>query len=73
MKLFAWLLLIGLILWAAHIKKKRQQTTNTTPPTITSELMVQCHHCHVHLPASEAIHDGEHIFCCPEHQRAFQS
>jgi uncharacterized protein len=73
MKFFAWLLLIGLILWAAVIKKRKQQIINPAPTKVTSELMVQCHYCHVHLPASEAIHDGEHTFCCPEHQRAFHS
>jgi uncharacterized protein len=31
--------------------------------------MVQCIHCGVHLPESEAIYDEPNFYCCEEHQR----
>jgi uncharacterized protein len=32
--------------------------------------MVDCAHCGLHLPASEALRDGAHAYCCAEHRAA---
>ena len=38
----------------------------------TSEVMVQCAFCGVHLPQSEAIKEGENTFCSQDHKKAFE-
>ena len=35
------------------------------------ERMVDCSHCGVHLPVSEAIQSHEQYFCCEDHRRLF--
>ena len=51
----------------AGVEKKGGET----PPHV--ENMVQCEQCQVHLPSSEAIHDGNHIFCSQAHRQAWLS
>jgi uncharacterized protein len=34
-----------------------------------AEAVVACAHCGLHVPASEALRDGDHVYCCPEHLR----
>jgi len=34
------------------------------------EAMVDCAHCGLHFPASEAVRDGARLFCCGAHRDA---
>lgn len=39
------------------------------PPQVTEEEIVACAHCGLHVPASEALREGDDVYCCPEHLR----
>jgi uncharacterized protein len=34
------------------------------------EAMVDCAHCGLHFPASEAVRDGARVYCCSAHRDA---
>lgn len=36
----------------------------------TSEPMLQCAHCGVHVPSSEALRSGARAYCCSAHRDA---
>ena len=38
-------------------------------PEAAPEKMVNCGHCGLYLPQSEAISEGDKFFCCAEHRR----
>ncbi len=40
-----------------------------TPQPGAPEAMVRCAHCGIHLPRSEALLQGGHTWCSPEHAR----
>lgn len=82
MKFLLWLIIIGLVIaWIKRGKKavKEPAADHAKPaapsPVITSERMLQCARCGVHLPASEAIADARgSMFCSEEHrQQTFSS
>ena len=71
-RLLLWLLL-GLIAWwmlrprrAAPPASSRANAPAGTAP----EAMVDCAHCGLHFPASEAVRDGARLFCCSAHRDA---
>jgi len=39
-------------------------------PTIPK--MVACTHCAIHIPESQAIRDGDRVYCCEEHRKLAQ-
>jgi uncharacterized protein len=39
-------------------------------PPAPPEAMVDCAACGLHFPASEAVHDGGHVYCCTAHRDA---
>ncbi|MEN8167359.1 MAG: PP0621 family protein [Pseudomonadota bacterium] len=69
-------LLLGLAIWAVWLILRhliRQQRLKNTPPqAVKSVDSVQCSHCGLHLPRSEAIQQGDDFFCNREHQRLFK-
>jgi len=70
MKFLAWLLLGLLVVWAIRSKRGATRTENTEVPRLDEpELMVQCAHCGVHFPASEALVQAGLSFCSEEHRR----
>lgn len=69
MKFLAWLLLGLLIVWAIRSTKNTIHNKNTDVPRLDEpELMVQCAHCGVHFPASEALSQAGMSFCSEEHR-----
>ena len=40
------------------------------PAGAAPEAMVDCAHCGLHFPASEAVRDGARVFCCSAHRDA---
>ena len=38
-------------------------------PEAAAEHMVNCAHCGLYLPQSEAVHEGGRYYCCAEHRR----
>lgn len=77
MKFLAWLLLILLVIWAIRSSAGRNSMRShkaAMPRLDEPELMVQCAHCGVHFPASEAISQSDLSFCSEEHRQLhFQS
>lgn len=70
MKLLAWVLLGLLVIWAIRSKKSTMHTEKPEVPRLHEpELMVQCAHCGVHFPASEAVRQTDMSFCSEEHRR----
>jgi uncharacterized protein len=75
MRLLLWIVIIfALVLLVLHIKKtiiQRSGAEPANPPSTqaTSEAMVQCAQCGIHIPASEAIliQSGA-AFCSEEHR-----
>lgn len=82
-KLLSWVVLIAVAYLALRflaLSQRRRERSAAAPPEtpgesggqrqVGSEMMVRCAHCGVHLPASEAIHDGERTYCDRAHRDA---
>ena len=75
-KIIFWVVvIIGIMLIArliAHKKAARavaQAAPRPEPKGASSESMVRCEHCGIHLPRSEAVMIGGHTWCTQEHAR----
>ena len=62
------LILIAIAVWWLA-RGVRRKDANKVAPDATSEQMVNCSHCGLYLPQSEAIAEGDKFFCCAEHRR----
>jgi uncharacterized protein len=58
--------LVAIVYWL--FKSYRKPPQKTAQPE-TSEEMVRCAHCGVHLPKSESILAGGEFFCSASHRR----
>lgn len=52
--------------------QSNQNRSSASRPIQQSESMVQCAHCHIHLPRSEAFMKDGKIWCSEEHARLGQ-
>jgi uncharacterized protein len=76
--LFWALVIFGILLvtrmlthYTAQRQVKREQAkAPKAAPLSQPEEMVSCAHCHIFLPKSEALKQGEHFFCGAEHAKA---
>ncbi|MDP2762787.1 MAG: PP0621 family protein [Sideroxyarcus sp.] len=57
---------IALVYWLLRSFRSKADTVN---PPLSSEDMVCCARCGVHLPRSECITEGENCYCCEAHRR----
>jgi uncharacterized protein len=78
-KFLFWALVIFGVLMATRLLthytaqrqvKRDQANAPKAPPLSKPEDMVSCAHCHIFLPQSEAIQQGEDFFCCADHAKA---
>ncbi len=78
-KLLFWIVVIfGILIltrmlthYTAQRQAKREQTrAPQAKPLAKAEEMVSCAHCHIFLPQSEAIKQGELFFCSQAHAQA---
>jgi uncharacterized protein len=66
-------LLVVVVWWVgSRIARARRANTADQPrqgggPAVTG--MVRCAHCGLHLPAQDALTDGQQRFCGEEHRR----
>jgi len=73
-RLLLWLVL-GLIAWWMLRPRKAAPPPPAAarphaPAGAAPEAMVDCAHCGLHFPASEAVRDGARLFCCGAHRDA---
>lgn len=79
MRLLIWLVIgLAVVVWLKRFLASLAHQGQPTPGTAQSgaarqrqsEVMVQCAHCGVHFPASEALAgaDGA-VYCCAEHRQ----
>jgi len=65
-----YLLLLLVIVAAWWLAKGfRRKNAAKDAPEAAPEQMVNCGHCGLYLPQSEAIREGDRFFCCAEHRR----
>lgn len=77
------LLLVAVVLvavWALIGRSRRPDGSDRKAPqgtdratarrTASPQQMVTCAHCSVHLPATDAVTDGERHYCSAEHRAA---
>ncbi|MDH2915569.1 MAG: PP0621 family protein [Gallionella sp.] len=55
------------------LKTYRKQSPKQDAPATSSEDMVRCAQCGVHLPKSEAIQSSGNLFCSEAHRREYES
>jgi uncharacterized protein len=65
---FLLLVLVVLAVWWLAKGFRRKDAAGGAPGT-APEQMVNCAHCGLYLPQSEAICEGDKFFCCNEHRR----
>ncbi|MBK6629831.1 MAG: hypothetical protein IPG33_01630 [Betaproteobacteria bacterium] len=65
------LLVLGLLAYLVFkgFRRTASRREHSEGDPRTSERMVVCAHCGVHLPESEALEDGGRRFCSEEHRR----
>ncbi len=71
MRVLFWVgILVVVVLWALRMGKARAKPDAARHADGgAGEPMVQCAHCGLHLPASEALHNPAGLaFCCEEHR-----
>ena len=62
------LILFAIAVWWLSKGFRRNDASKDTPEA-APEQMVNCSHCGLYLPRSEAIADGGKFYCCVEHRR----
>lgn len=68
-KLFFFIIIAGLIYWLIKVRQPKKEKTEALE---SYEDTVNCSHCGVHLPKSEAINNQENkYFCCSEHRNLY--
>ncbi|VAX02569.1 hypothetical protein MNBD_GAMMA20-1628 [hydrothermal vent metagenome] len=66
-------LIIGLAVWLAIALIRRlylKPRTGAPRPLEHYVETVACRHCRVHVPREQALVQGKHFYCCPQHRDA---
>lgn len=66
LRLLVLLILILLVVWLV----RRLWTRPPSSRRVVEADMLRCAHCGLHVPADEAIRDGELAYCCDAHRQA---
>jgi len=70
MKFLLWGLIIAAVIWLLRNQKNANGAVAQSNTSKKSEAMVQCAHCGVYVPASEAMAASSgSLYCCQEHLR----
>ena len=67
------IILIGVWLVLRVIKRALAVRSAPPPKQVSVAKMVACAYCGVHVPETEAIRDGDKMYCCEEHRRKIHS
>jgi len=67
------LILIGVVVWVVLQALRRilgfLNPPKSPPPPGSTQNMVRCARCGLHLPEAEAIKERGEYYCCEEHRR----
>jgi uncharacterized protein len=66
-KLLLLIFVFAAVWWLA--KGFRRKDASGPAAEAAPEKMVNCGHCGLYLPQSEAVREGERYYCCAEHRR----
>jgi len=72
-RLLLWVLLGAVAWWLLRPRRPAappRPRPGARPAADAPEAMVDCAHCGLHLPASEAVRDGARAYCCSAHRDA---
>lgn len=73
-RLLLWAIIAFVAWWLLRPRRKSVPPTQAPAGTGSSlappEAMVDCAACGLHFPASEAVGDGAHLYCCSAHRDA---
>ena len=66
------MLVLGFVVWSILRPRKpaAPRAGTQAPAGAAPEAMVDCAHCGLHFPATEAVRDGARVFCCSAHRDA---
>lgn len=70
MRLLLWAAIaFVVVMWVLRVKKPANSSSQGGSNRESTETMLKCTHCGVHIPASEAlITKSGAVFCCEEHR-----
>jgi len=66
LRLLILFIVIALLVWLLRRALRRPQP----PPRELHGRMLRCAHCGLHVPADEAVMDGDTPYCCADHRQA---
>jgi len=58
-------IVLGLVWW---FKRGRGSDSPSNPTQASTETMVRCLHCDLHLPRTDAVQTKKGVYCCLEHR-----
>jgi len=70
MKFLLLIAVIGILWWVWRKRSDAADQVSPSTPAAGVENMVNCAHCGVHLPESDALRDGDRFYCNPAHRDA---
>lgn len=67
MKLFLLLAVLAFVAW--YLTGQRKKGSDSKTQSGTTENIVICAHCRLHVPESESISFGGRHYCCEDHRK----
>ena len=61
--------ILGVVVWWL-LRPHRKEAPRQAGAGAAAEAMVDCAHCGLHFPRSEAVRDGARLYCCTAHRDA---
>ncbi len=71
MRILIWLVIaLAVFTWIKRaLAPASPDRRHAAPRDDNAETMLQCAHCHIYFPASEAVRGaGDAVYCCAEHK-----
>ncbi len=69
MKYLLVLLVVGIAVWTLLKRVRGALPRPPSPPRASPpQAMVECAHCGLHLPSTDAVLEGRHVYCSDAHR-----